>query len=153
MFLIWADKYLTKMEQNYKNHQRFVFTYHILTGVALLALLIGALRNVIYSTRENLYSAWLLVLVAAILISLFIHARSFANKAQDRAIRAEENFRHYLLTGKPLDRRLGLKQIIALRFASDDEFPTLARRAAEEGLEGDAIKKSIRLWRADLHRV
>lgn len=140
-------------EQNYKNHRQFVFTYHILTSLALIALLIGAIRNVIRSSAENLYSAWLLVLVSFILISLYIHSRAFALKAQDRAIRAEENLRHFVLTGKPLDSRLSIRQIIALRFASDEEFPSLAQRAADGNLPNDAIKKHIKLWRADTHRV
>lgn len=140
-------------EQNYKNHRQFVFTYHILTNLALIALLIGSIRNVIHSSAENLYSAALLVLVSFILISVHIHSRVFAIKAQDRAIRAEENLRHFILTGKPLDSRLTLKQIIALRFASDEEFPSLAQKAADGNLSSDAIKKHIKIWRADTHRV
>lgn len=140
-------------EQNYKNHRQFVFTFHILTLLALIALLIGSIRNVIYTSQENLYSASLLVLVSFILLSLYIHSRAFALKAQDRAIRAEENLRHFVLTGKPLDSRLSIQQIIALRFASDEEFPSLAQRAADGNLSNDAIKKHIKVWRADTHRV
>ena len=83
-------------EQHYKNHRQLVFTYHILTSLAIIALLIGAIRNVIYSSRENLYSAWLLVLVAFILLSLYVHSRSFALKAHARAIRAEETMRYFI---------------------------------------------------------
>jgi hypothetical protein len=140
-------------EQNYNNHRRILWAYHGLTLLSILALLIGAIRNVIYSDRENLYSASLLVLVALILLSLYIHSRSFALKAQDRAIRAEEGLRYFILTGKGLDARLTLGQIIALRFASDEELPGLARRAVEEGLSNDAIKKQIKNWRSDLRRV
>ena len=140
-------------EQNYKNRRRFVFTYHVLTGLSILALLIGTIRNLIITNRDNLYSASLLVLVAFILLSLYIHSRSFANRAQDRAIRAEEALRHYLLTGKPLDPRLTIRQIVALRFASDEEYPALAQRAADKNLTNDAIKKEIKIWRADTHRV
>jgi hypothetical protein len=141
------------LEQSYKNHRQYVVSYHFLTLLALLALVIGSVRNVIYSNRENLYSASLLVLVSLLLLSLFIHSRMFAIKAQDRAIRAEETLRHFILTGKALDSRLTLKQIIALRFASDEEFPSLAQTAAEKGLSNDAIKKQIKKWRADWHRV
>ena len=73
--------------------------------------------------------------------------------AQDRAIRAEEQFRHYVLTGKALDTRLTKAQIVALRFASDDEFVALAQRAAEQQTSSEEIKKSIKNWRADWHRV
>lgn len=139
--------------QNYKNHSRIVFMYHILTLLAIVALLIGSLRNVMYSTRANLYSAWLIVLVAFILLSLYIHSRVFALKAQDRAIRAEESLRYFILTGKPLDHRLTLGQIIALRFASDEEMPALAEKAVTHGLSNDDIKKQIRVWRMDVHRV
>ncbi len=141
------------LEQNYKNHRRFVLTYHILTLLAIIALVIGSIRNVIYSSNENLYSASLLVLVSLVLLSLYIHSRAFAIKAQDRAIRAEENLRHFILTGKPLDSRLTIKQIIALRFASDEEFPSLAQTAADKGLSNDAIKRQVKKWRADWHRV
>lgn len=152
-YLSFVYNWFIMAEQHYKNHQQFVFTYHILTSLALIALLIGSIRNVIRSSAENLYSAWLLVLVSFILISLYIHSRAFALKAQDRAIRAEENLRHFVLTGKTLDSRLSMQQIIALRFASDEEFPSLAQRAVDGNLSNDAIKKHIKLWRADTHRV
>ena len=140
-------------EQNYKNHRQMVFTYHVLTLLAILALLIGSIRNVMYSSRANLYSAWLIVLVSFILLSLYIHSRAFALKAQDRAIRAEQSLRYFVLTGKRLDPRLSLSQIIALRFASDEEMPPLAEKALEHGLSNDAIKKDIKIWKADWHRV
>jgi len=140
-------------EQNVKNHQRFVFAWHIVTGLAVLALLIGAIRNVVYSSKENLYSASLILLIALILISMFWYARAFALKAQDRAIRAEENLRHFALTGKLLDPGLTMSQVIALRFAPDEEFPSLAQKAAAQSLSSKAIKNEIQAWRSDHHRV
>jgi hypothetical protein len=80
-------------------------------------------------------------------------ARLFSLKAQDRAIRAEENLRHYVMTGKLLNPKLTVRQIIGLRFASDDEFVALAGRAVEENLSEDAIKKAVKNWRADTYRV
>lgn len=153
LYLSFVHNRIVMAEQNYKNHRQFVFTYHILTLLALIALLIGSIRNVIYCSQENLYSASLLVLVSFILLSLYIHSRVFALKAQDRAIRAEENLRHFILTGKPLDSRLSMGQIIALRFASDEEFPSLAQKALDGNLSNDAIKKHIRVWRPDAHRA
>ncbi len=79
--------------------------------------------------------------------------RTYALKAQDRAIRAEENLRHFILTGKPFDSRLNIRQIIALRFASDEELPTLAKKAAEENLHSKEIKQQIKDWRADNYRI
>jgi hypothetical protein len=74
-------------------------------------------------------------------------------KAQDRAIRAEENLRHYVLTGKLLDPRVTTRQVISLRFAPDEELVALAQKAAEENLSEDEIKKAIKNWRSDDYRV
>jgi hypothetical protein len=79
--------------------------------------------------------------------------RTYALKAQDRAIRAEENLRHFILTGKPFDSRLNIRQIIALRFASDEELPALAKKAAEEKLRSKEIKQQINHWREDNYRI
>lgn len=142
-------------EQNFKNHSRIVPGFHGLAFLATISLLIGSFVNLFDSlnNKGNLYSASLICLIALILCLQFWYIRSFPLKAQDRAIRAEENFRHYLLTGQPFDSRLTLSQIIALRFAADSELPALAKKATDEGLSGADIKKSIQQWRADNHRV
>src|SRR5690349_12696992 len=111
----------------------------VLFGIIVLTL-IGSVVNLVQSLADHqrLYSASLLVAVCLALVLLFFFTRIFALKAQDRAIRAEENLRHFVLTGKLLDPRLGARQIIALRFAPDAEFVALARRAADESLAPDA---------------
>jgi len=139
--------------QNYRNHKRFVVFYHVLTLLAILALSIGSIVNLLHASKDNLYSASLLVLVAFILISIFVFVRRFPLKVQDRAIRAEENLRYFILTGRPLDRQLTIEQIIALRFASDEEFVRLAKRAVEEALNSEEIKKEIKVWRPDHQRA
>lgn len=140
-------------KQNYSNHTRYIPLWHYVTSGAILLLFAGSIVNLVRSARENLYSASLIVLCSLVLMSLFWYARWFALRAQDRAIRAEENLRHYFLTGKPLSRNLRTSQIIALRFASDDEFVELAQRATDEQMRSIAIKKSIKHWRSDHHRV
>lgn len=139
--------------QHYKNHTRISFSYHILTGLSIIALLIGSIINAVNSAEGNFYSATLLVLVSLILLSHHIHIRSFALKAQDRAIRAEENLRHFALSGKLLDPRLHIGQIIALRFAPDQELVPLAKEAVTQNLSNKEIKKRIQNWRPDVHRV
>jgi len=91
--------------------------------------------------------------MSVILLMGFFFFRNFAIRAQARAIRAEENFRHYLLCGKPLDSRLHLNQIVSLRFAPDDEFPRLANEAVEKRLSSEEIKKAIKRWKGDYHSV
>lgn len=140
-------------EQNFRNHSRLSLPYHGITGTALLILLIGAIRNVVYADVDSIYNASLILLVVIVLISIYFHARIFGLKAQDRAIRAEENFRHFILTGKPLDPRLRVGQIVALRFASDAELPELAKKAVEEKMSSKDIKRAITNWRADHYRV
>lgn len=139
--------------QNVKNHTRYIPLWHFITSFVLLALLIGSIINLFHSDASSHYSAALLVVIVLVLFVIFWYARWFAIRAQDRAIRAEESLRHYILTGKPVDSRLRLGQIIALRFASDAELPALAKRAAEENLSSKQIKEAIQNWRADNHRV
>jgi hypothetical protein len=127
--------------------------FHIVTYAAIFAVIVGSIINLAHSSKENLYSASLLVVVSLILASLAWFSRRFALKAQDRAIRTEENFRHFILTGKPLDGRLRMRQIIALRFAPDEEFAVLCQQAADKNLKGADIKKAIQNWRADHHRA
>jgi hypothetical protein len=140
-------------EQNFSNHARYHGLYHFVTAPLVLIGLIGSIINYCNSAPENAYSASLLVLVFLILLLLGWIVRGYGLKAQDRAIRAEESLRHFILTGKPLDSRLRTGQIVALRFASDDEFPALASKAAEENLSGKSIKQSIQNWKADHNRV
>jgi hypothetical protein len=103
--------------------------------------------------HQRLYSAALIVVLTAAVLGLSFYARIFALKAQDRAIRAEENLRHYVLTGKLLPPALRVGQVVALRFASDEELPALTVKAVKEDLRPDAIKRAVQRWRADTYRV
>lgn len=139
--------------QNYKNHRRTVFGYHVVAFLGVLALIVGSIINLVHSSKENVYSASLLVLVSVLLLLAFFFLRGFALKAQDRAIYAEEKFRYYLLTKKALPEALSVRQVIGLRFASDKEFPALAEKAAKDNMNEEAIKKAIQNWRGDYYRV
>ncbi len=140
-------------QQNYSNHSKMVFGFHGILFIAIVALLIGSVRNLLKASEDNLYGASLLVLIPFILLFMMYYVRAFALKAQDRAIKAEENFRYYLLTGKALSSKLTMRQIIGLRFASDEEFVALADKAVKENLSEKEIKKSIKSWKADTYRV
>ncbi len=141
------------MAQNYSNHTRYIPLWHFVTSTIILAILGGSIVNLVHANAATHYSAALLLLVSIVLVLLFIYARWFALRAQDRAIRAEENLRHFALTGKLLEKKLRTSQVIALRFASDEEFPALAQRAASENLSQKQIKQAVKNWKADYHRV
>jgi hypothetical protein len=141
--------------QNYHHHSRYVPLYHFVAGSMLLAAVIGSFINLSHAigSAEGIYSASLICVLAVCLVIVWWYTRAFALRAQDRAIRAEENFRHFIVTGKPLDARLRMSQIIALRFAGDEELAVLAQKAAAEKLSSKQIKQSIQHWKADYNRV
>ena len=95
----------------------------------------------------------LYLLIALVLILSFYFIRLFPLKAQDRAIRAEENLRYFTLTGRLFDKKISMNQIIALRFADDNELISLTDRTLKENLHSKEIKKSINNWRADYCRA
>jgi hypothetical protein len=141
--------------QNFKNHRRFLPIWHIILPLIALIILAMTIINMVHSgmTKEALHQYIPILLIPVFMLVHWIYTRSFALKAQDRAIRAEEALRHYILTGKPVDSRLRLGQIIALRFASDAELPALAKKAVEENLSQNEIKSLIKNWREDHRRV
>lgn len=142
-------------QQNFKNHTRLVPMFHFVAfTAALFPLVITVIHfiNAVGDGSGRLHAAALVSLVLAVILGLW-YSRVFALRAQDRAIRAEENFRHFLATGKPLDSRITMRQIIGLRFADNDEFVELAKRAVEENLTEKQIKMAVKKWKADHHRA
>lgn len=141
--------------QNYKTHVRMVPAFHfflvplgIITLVAsIIHLFVAELRGI------SLFSSLLFVSVSLMAVMTMIFARRFACKVQDRAIRAEENLRSFALTGRLLDPRLSMNQILALRFAPDEEWMALCDKAVKENLTPEHIKRSIKAWKADFERV
>jgi len=141
--------------QSYANHRRIHPLFHIVFTLLALGLVILSITQLVMSVQsgDQVLPAILFLLISIIIVIVFLIVRSYPLKAQDRAIRAEENLRHFVLTQKLPDPNLTIGQIVALRFASDDEFPTLCKKAAAEQLSPDAIKKSIKSWRSDNYRI
>lgn len=141
--------------QHFKNHAQMAPKPYYIAILLAFVVLVLALTNA--NDIVNHWNGFLMpVLVSGLAIGVIFtawYARAFALKAQDRAIRAEENLRHYALTGKLLDNRLSISQIIALRFAVDEEFVALAKKAADENLTNKQIKQAIINWKADWYRV
>ncbi len=102
-------------DQNFSNHRRVVPGFHILLSLLLVS---GTLISIINIVRHPAYSggyvnAALITLLFVCAMFGFWYMRQFPIKAQDRAIRAEETLRYFILTGKQLDKRLIIGQIIA----------------------------------------
>jgi hypothetical protein len=142
-------------EQSYAKHTRIVPLFHMVLFGLIVVAFVGSLWNLYRHIGDSSgrTTVVLLVIITFAMILQFFFSRTFPLKAQDRAIRAEENLRHLALTGKLLDPGLTMGQIIALRFACDAEFVDLSRRAAAEKISPDAIKKAVKSWRPDNHRV
>lgn len=140
--------------QNYSNHSHFPVNSNRYFPILLAIIFLGSVIN-IFEPLLLAGKLWALVLMALCLaiISMWYAIRIMVLRVQDRAIRAEENFRHFILTGKPLPMELKVGQIVALRFASDAEFPNLVNRALTEKLSRKAVKKAIKEWRPDLNRA
>jgi Family of unknown function (DUF6526) len=141
--------------QNYANHRRHVPMYDGLLRFLLVVTFIGSLVNMYLSfgDHQRIYSASLITILTFCGLIQSWYSRAFVITVQNRAIRAEENLRHFAMTGKLLDPNLKMGQIVALRFASDEEYLGLAKRAVQENLSREDIKKAIKTWRADLHRA
>jgi hypothetical protein len=105
---------------------------------------------------QTVYHVWLVVFAIGLIIFSFT-SRSMSLRAQDRVIRLEETLRlSRLLPAGDQAIIAGLRpgQLVALRFAPDEEVPDLVRRiAAGELKTGTEIKKAIATWKADHLRV
>jgi Family of unknown function (DUF6526) len=139
--------------QSYANHVRVHPVYHYV-GVPVSLGLIG-LSGIDAFLNFSLSS--IILLIATILIHLTIFlARDYAKKNQDRIIRLELRLRYLQLTGKRLEEiesHLSLGQLLALRFASDEEFIDMLRDPETQNKTADQIKKQIIQWNADWMRV
>jgi hypothetical protein len=141
-------------DQNFTNHRRLAPGYHYVLTLLLLVGVVSAIVNVVLQWGTSGLMASLLILLLFIcLLFVFIMMRTFPLKAQDRAIRAEESLRYFILTRQQLSRKLSIGQIAALRFAADEEMVQLVEKTLTDNLKPDEIKKAIQTWRADHHRV
>jgi hypothetical protein len=140
--------------QNFENHARVMPLFHFFVlpvlGLNFIWSLVQ-LRNGI-----TLASVWT-VIVAAALAALGLSARLFALTVQDRLIRLEMRLRLANLLPDDLQARIGdftVGQLVSLRFAGDDELPTLARQVLQEKLDDrKAIKRRVKNWQGDFLRA
>lgn len=141
------------MAQNFKNHGRVDPAFHFFVSPVMFLAWVTAATQVV--RHFSWVTLWMLVLMTAALLATF-KIRLYALKVQDRVIRLEERLRLQALLPVEMQPRIGeftIKQLVALRFASDEELPALAIRALNDRMEPKAIKQAIQNWRADEWRV
>ena len=140
--------------QSFASHRRWIPMWHFF---ALPVLIINVFVVAIDYVRDpRMTNGWAVIVALALAIGIFV-SRSMPLRAQDRIIRLEERARLERVLPNDLRGRVGEltpSQLIAIRFADDDEVPDLTRRTLDGELksQGD-IKRAIRNWRADTLRV
>jgi hypothetical protein len=142
-------------EQNYSNHVKWVPAFHFFVMPVLTLNLLWSIYRLAHAgfTWDGLIQ----LLTAAALVLLMFHARLFALRVQDRVIRIEERQRFARLLPADLQPRINEfkpGQLVALRFAGDDELPAIARKVLDDKLSDiKTIKLMIKNWRADYLRA
>jgi len=140
--------------QNFENHVRLVPAYHFAASGILIINLIWSLYKIVLHPSGDTVVA---LLVAIALVILWFYARTFALTLQDRVVRLETTLRLEKLL--PLDLRPRIKeftlgQLIAIRFASDEELPALAAKVLQEKITSRTeIKRMVKNWNPDYQRV
>lgn len=140
--------------QDFKSHRQYVAGYHYVTAFLILAYLAYTVFILItdFSTSAIFGTAGALGLSLAA-----FYAREFPLGNQNRIIRLEERFRLSRLLPDDLKNRiesLTTEQLVALRFASDGELAELTRKVISDSIaDGETIKKMIKTWRPDIHRI
>lgn len=142
-------------EQNIENHVRWVPAFHFFVVPVLILNFVQSIFRLIHTWFN--WNALVAALTALALVFLMFQARVFALRVQDRVIRLEERRRMSRLFPEELQARINeftSAQLVALRFASDEELPTLARQVLnDKTTDQKMIKKSIKHWRADYLRA
>jgi len=144
-------------EQNYSNHARWYPLFHFVVMPLLFLNFLDHLVRVFTNTGDARYDQIGWAVLGLTLILLALAARLQILTVQDRLIRLEEKLRYAALLSPELNARCGdltKPQIIALRFAPDDELPGLVERTLNgEFPSTREIKLAVKNWRGDYLRA
>jgi hypothetical protein len=127
-------------------------THLTLIPIFLITFIVAIVLALHAPAGYRLLHGWLVVVAFGWLLGT-AKTRLYSLRVQDRVIRLEERLRLGALAPAVDASRLSMPQIIALRFACDEELPALAARTLAENLEPKAIKESIVTWRRDDIRI
>lgn len=138
--------------QSYESHAHHPVPTYVASGMTVLALfLLYGHLHLGWRTEELAFTALAMAVLTLVAIS-----RLYTVALQDRIILLETKIRcaELLPAGQEAHlAKLSKKQVVALRFASDEELGALLERAARENLAPKDIKASIRTWRPDPYRT
>ena len=141
-------------DQNYGNHRKFFPLFHFIVAPLLMINFLMAARDAYRDPTFRMI--WGAVFAFTLLLGL-LAARVMALKVQDRVIRLEERLRLRELATGDLKNRvndLTAQQMVGLRFAGDAEVCDLAATVLRDKItKATPIKKMVKNWRADYHRV
>ncbi len=140
-------------EQSYANHVRYHPLYHFFISPVVWINVLVALWITI--RHFAILTLWNLVMAIAI-ASMALVLRIYAVKNQNRIIRLEERLRLAQLLPEDLRSRIPeirTTDLVALRFASDEEVVDLVRAVLANEAHGKEIKQRVRNWRPDYLRV
>jgi hypothetical protein len=139
--------------QTYANHRKIIPLFHVVVFATLLLNIYWTGKNVIHEASMDTIVP---LLVALALFVMLFALRTFPMVVQDRVIRLEMLLRLADVLPadlKPRIRDLSVRQLIALRFACNDELPALVRQVLDQKIEnGEAIKRMIKDWQPDYLR-
>jgi hypothetical protein len=140
--------------QNFANHTRWHPPFHFFVLPVMLINFVWSVVEFVKAPGRN-SGWWIVVSLALLLLTFFVRTNSL--KVQDRIIRLEEKLRYQqVLSPAVVEQTSALRpeQIIALRFAGDDELAELVSVVAAGKLaKPKDIKQAIKNWRADTFRV
>lgn len=145
---------MSETPQNFATHTRWHPPFHFFL---MPVLLFNFLWSVLQLYRYPGWNNGEHVLLAVALIIMGFLTRINPLKAQDRLIRLEEQLRFQRVLSADQAKRasnLPVGQIVALRFAPDEELSGLVQQVFDGKLTtSKEIKQAIKNWRGDYFRV
>lgn len=145
---------MATIPQSLANHTRWHVPFHYFVLPVMLINVIWLVVQFVKAPGPN--SGWWIVVSLALLMLTFL-VRLNPLKVQDRIIRLEERLRYQQVLSPallPQTSALRTGQIIALRFAGDDELEELVGAVLAGKLtKSIEIKRAIKNWRGDTFRV
>jgi len=140
--------------QTYKKHARWLPLFHFFVMPVLLVNVILAVSGLV--RLPGLATLWNVVFAIG-LLGLGFLSRIQALTVQDRVIRLEMRLRLRQLLPPDLQPRINdltYRQLVALRFASDQELPELVKEVLAGRLASSKeIKMRVKNWQADWLRA